>query len=108
MNTPYHYAVAYAEQLKNDDEMKQEPVAWIIQSASGEPMLIWNDIRIKYDSNIVKQPDIPLYINSVKELTDEEIEQVWDEVFNKTVWADVEGNDYVEFAKAILKKATEK
>lgn len=25
MNTPYHYAVAYAEQLKKDDEMKQEP-----------------------------------------------------------------------------------
>jgi hypothetical protein len=46
--------------------------------------------------------DIPLYTHPVKELTDEEIEDVYYKDFN---WAD---EDYVKFARAILRKAQEK
>ena len=46
---------------------------------------------------------IPLYTHPVKELTDEEIAEVFWEVANQTV-----KEPAIEFAKAILRKAQEK
>ena len=96
MNTPYHYAVALAE------EMKKEPFAYAYCPKDS------HEWKLDFDKPSVFLKLEPLFTHPIKELTDEEIEQVWNEVFNKTVWADVEGNDYVEFAKAILRKAQEK
>ena len=51
---------------------------------------------------IPQKNDIPLYTNPVKELTDEEI---------VNVWHDYQGEDrrpFVNFARAILRKAQEK
>jgi hypothetical protein len=47
-------------------------------------------------------------IYPVKELTDEEIDQVVDEVWKANPWSDVEGLDINAFARAILRKAQEK
>ena len=43
-----------------------------------------------------------------KTLTDEEIDQVVDEVWKANPWSDVEGLDINAFARAILRKASEK
>jgi len=44
----------------------------------------------------------------IKELSDEEINAVYHEVWNSNKWSDVEGIDIEKFARAILKKASEK
>jgi hypothetical protein len=52
----------------------------------------------------VGEYDIPLYTHPVKELTDEEIMKIWGEEDNElyySKWA------FIEFARAILKKAQE-
>ena len=64
--------------------MNNEPVAWINRKGEFMPE--------KMDSF-----DIPLYTHPVKELTDEEIEEL---IWNTT--------DMKDFAKAILRKAQEK
>ena len=53
------------DSLKNalifiDNAKQSEPVAWIKQGKYGYPMLVFNGV-FKYDSIVVKQPDIPLY-----------------------------------------------
>jgi hypothetical protein len=48
-----------------------------------------------------KKVDIPLYTHPVKELTDEEINEIF-----RTTWLDLQ--DYMDFARAILRKAQEK
>jgi hypothetical protein len=74
--------------------MNNEPVAWINRKGEFMPE--------KVDSF-----DIPLYTHPVKELTDEEI----DELANKYLYVlnDVPyANDIKDFARAILRKAQEK
>ena len=76
--------------------MNHEPVAWMLVDAS------WNDF-CRY-SSYPSDGAIPLYTHPVKELTDEEIDNVGDEVSNLI-------DTYAgrrEFARAILRKAQEK
>ena len=73
--------------------MKNEPVAWIEPDVIPLTHIIKAVVRREQD----EQYSIPLYTHPVKELTDEEITKLhlecWDEI---------------EFARAILKKASEK
>lgn len=74
--------------------MNNEPVAWLSQGGDVS--------RSKdYFEEMGFKDLIPLYTHSVKELTDEEI----NEIFSKT-WLDLK--DYKDFARAILRKAGEK
>jgi hypothetical protein len=73
--------------------MNNEPVAWMLVDEN------WNDF-CRY-SSYPTNGAIPLYTHPAKTLTDEEI----NEIFSKT-WLDLK--DYKDFARAILKKASEK
>ena len=79
-----------------------EPVAWI--SVLGIDLIgqKFTDVRVSLTKTDVAS--IPLYTHPVKELTDEEIIEVWgniEETFNEEYDAKV-------FARAILRKAQEK
>ena len=76
--------------------MNNEPVAWFEQDPDMKS--IW------YQADQDSPNAIPLYTHPVKELTDEEIEQVYKEThFSETI-----GDcDYMDFARAILRKAQE-
>ena len=79
--------------------MNNEPVAWIANDA---------DLPLKEDGSYWLYPEnpnkdnlyIPLYTHPVKELTDEEITAIW---YQPTL-----RYDPVAFARAILRKASEK
>ena len=74
--------------------MNNEPVAWM-------DYLEHSDV---YDLNVSGR-GIPLYTHPVKELTDEEIRGVADEVFSTYKnWHHYQ----IDFARAILRKAQEK
>jgi hypothetical protein len=73
--------------------MNNEPVAWG-----------WYDLEIKrffphWDEDLMENKEgcIPLYTHPVKELTDEEITNLFRAA-----------SDHIEFARAILRKAQEK
>ena len=51
---------------------------------------------------------IPLYTHPVKELTDEEIIDIYRQIGGNKEWAIGGMNDAIPFAKAILRKAQEK
>ena len=72
--------------------MNNEPVAWMFEK-DGAYMCIKHDSRVNYDGGI------PLYTHPAKTLTDEEILEVIKER---------ETPSYMNFARAILKKASEK
>jgi hypothetical protein len=80
--------------------MNNEPVAWMFQGAFD----ISNDVSFEKPNPDIYPNPIPLYTHPVKELTDEEL-------FN--VYADLEevytGNNFpVDLGRAILRKAQEK
>ena len=80
--------------------MNNEPVAWM-ETYKGEPNnLDWDKSNLNYGSEF--HDVVPLYTHPVKELTDEEIEQVWTEVTCQEL------NVPYSFARAILRKAQEK
>ena len=69
-----------------------EPVAWMqVPHKDNKPT--------KFSLVKTWEDDIPLYTHPMRELTDEEIMQVGDEVFSCGM---------IDFARAILKKASEK
>ena len=79
-----------------------KPVAWISQDVLDADHIIKAVVRREQD----EQHTIPLYTHPVKELTDEEI----DELANKYLYVlnDVPyANDIKDFARAILRKAQE-
>ena len=76
--------------------MKNEPVAWM-SSVGGEFVYVGYEPAEGYLA-------IPLYTHPAKTLTDEEIEQIGKEYGIKSVCQFA----YYEFAKAILRKASEK
>jgi hypothetical protein len=81
--------------------MNNEPIVWINLDRLKDEALYLADCVSKAKvefAGIVT----PLYTHPAKELTDEEIEEVYYKDFN---WAD---EDYVKFARAILRKAQEK
>jgi hypothetical protein len=84
-----------------------EPVAFIKQGDDGYPRLVQNPLlTFSYSSILVKQPDIPLYTHPMRELTDEEI---YAEMI-KCIDEPEDGHTfrYKDFARAVLKKASEK
>ena len=88
--------------MGEDSEMN-EPVAWISRDVLDADHIIKAVVRREQD----EQHTIPLYTHPVKELTDEEI----DELANKYLYVlnDVPyANDIKDFARAILRKAQEK
>jgi len=80
--------------------MNNKPVAWMTENR----YLITKDENL---ANIIKEkgeePIIPLYTHPAKTLTDEEIANIWDEFS-----ALQSPKDIKDFARAILKRASEK
>ena len=80
--------------------MNNEPVAWM-QTWENQDGFSRRTVNIEQ----IGKNDIPLYTHPVKELTDEEIEEVWlDDVGLKNT----NYSDIVRFARAILRKVQEK
>jgi len=78
--------------------MNNEPVAWMKTLPDGT---VYGFGQTKTNDEF----DIPLYTHPVKELTDEEIREVADEVFKDYKnWHHYQ----IDFARAILRKAQEK
>jgi hypothetical protein len=81
--------------------MNNEPVAWM-ELYYGEPNnLSWTDAELRDSGEVYKT--IPLYTHSVKELTDEEISQVYKEVSEP--FGEKRLYEIHDFARAILRKA---
>ena len=77
--------------------MNNEPVAWMSQGGDVS--------RSKdYFEEMGFKDLIPLYTHPVKELTDEEIAEVFDNTFKVRDFDDA----FLKFARAILRKAQEK
>ncbi len=106
-----------AELSKNVDELEEEllkathpnaePVAWVL--ADKKNKYIRSIMAVQHDFVPQGCVEIPLYPTpQIKELSDEEINAVYHEVWNSNKWSDVEGIDIEKFARAILKKASEK
>jgi hypothetical protein len=75
-----------------------KPVAWM-ELYYGEPNNIsWTDAELRDSGEVYKT--VPLYTHPAKTLTDEEIWELADMV--------LENSDVIGFARAILKKASEK
>ena len=78
-----------------------KPVAWI---GKNELQFGFTDTRVTNEKE--SWDDIPLYTHPVKELTDEEISQVYKEVSEP--FGEKRLYEIHDFARAILKKASEK
>jgi hypothetical protein len=81
--------------------MNNEPVVWTSQDVLDADHIIKAVVRREQD----EQHTIPLYTTpQIKELSDEEIIEIGNAVVNL-----IDSNEgWIEFAKAILKKASEK
>ena len=85
---------------KGTREMNNEPVAWI--DPYDLERLPLNDCWVNGEKS--KWVDIPLYTHPAKTLTDEEIIEIGNAVTNL-----IDSNEgWIEFARAILRKAQEK
>ena len=87
-----------------------KPVAWM-ETYKGEPNnLDWDKSNLNYGSEF--HDVVPLYTHPVKELTDEEIYACFHQYFvlgePKPTHYELEYEDLIEFARAILRKAQEK
>jgi hypothetical protein len=88
--------------------MNNEPVAWAIKSDGDFTEIGWDDevlyeVEEWYTAQGWQYEYIPLYTHPVKELTDEEIIAVGNAVVNH-----IDSNEgWIEFARAILRKAQE-
>ena len=76
-----------------------KPVAWI------DPKELDMDVSTSVTKNKQFDTDIPLYTHPAKPLTDEEIKEIATEHIRMTLGGERFG--YIEFAKAILRKAQE-
>ena len=74
-----------------------KPVAWI-----GKPELQFGFTDTRVTNEKESWDDIPLY--TLKELTDEEITEIFDTTFEVRDYED----SFIKFARAILRKAQEK
>jgi hypothetical protein len=84
--------------------MNNEPVAWM----NSKGYIIPNDVKEaeKVDDFVFKSYSIPLYTHLAKTLTNEEITDIAKEYIHQRLEGERFG--YVDFARAILKKAQEK
>ena len=81
--------------------MNNEPVAWM-ELYYGEPNnLAWTDAELKDSGEVYKT--VPLYTHPAKDLEDIDINITWNENSMRDF-----GKDELNFARAILRKASEK
>ena len=80
--------------------MNNEPVAWML--ADKEKEYIRSIMAVQHDFVPQGCVEIPLYTHPVKELTDEEILECWNETHPAVVCLNAE---LPLFARAILRKA---
>jgi hypothetical protein len=83
--------------------MNNEPVAWISVLGIDHIGQKFTDVRVSLTKTDVAS--IPLYTHPVKELTDEEISQVYKEVSEP--FGEKRLYEIHDFARAILRKAQE-
>jgi len=95
----------------NANELADEPVAWMqVHYKDGTPT--------KFSKVKTWEDDIPLYTHPAKTLTDEEIEEIIKKIASNneyvySLYEDFEGIEFsrvgiFDFARAILRKASEK
>jgi len=77
--------------------MNNEPVAWMYERPNGSAKLTFVKEKMLWED----MTETPLYTHPVKTLTDGEILQVRKDL-------DWETDEWIDFAKAILRKAQEK
>ena len=82
--------------------MNNKPVAWMLADKEAEH--IRSIMAVQHDFVPEGCVEIPLYTHPVKELTDEEIEQIWKDCMESPY---MQVNNPVGFARAILRKAQE-
>ena len=83
---------------------ENEPVAWMVDGVLFNSL--GTALNISFD---IEQPCIPLYTHPVKELTDEEIWELHQEHIDEvTCGHSMKTVGFIEFARAILRKAQEK
>jgi len=81
--------------------MNNEPVAWM--------QVHYKDNRpTKFSKVQTWEDDIPLYTHPAKTLTDEEILQEAENMFGTYFFESIDDPYWIEFARAILRKAQEK
>ena len=83
--------------------MNNEPVAWMIKTLDGRSLMLYGEEQPPKFKEDVQY--IPLYTHPVKELTDEEIEGVYQSLQLEDY---IRKQDRIDFARAILRKAQEK
>ena len=90
--------------------MNNEPVAWMIKTLDGRSLMLYGEEQPPKFKEDVQY--IPLYTHPVKELTDEEIEEIAEEFKDVDYTLDDEEAfdvfNHRGFARAILRKAQEK
>jgi len=77
--------------------MNNEPVAWLVQYKDRHEFM-WSKPEHLFEALACE----PLYTHPAKTLTDEEIIEIWSGMETDT------GEQNIEFARAILRKASEK
>ena len=84
--------------------MNNEPVAWMVDGVLFTSL--GAALNISFD---IEQPCIPLYTHPVKELTDEEIDELWDNYLSVRYeyGEELQILGVHEFARAVLRKAQE-
>jgi hypothetical protein len=82
-------------------QMNNEPVAWINRKGKR-----WRTWLLEWDKDDEAEINTPLYTHPAKTLTDEEIANTWDDV-RKDATLKSSMKDIQDFARAILKKASE-
>ena len=88
--------------MKQERERNNEPVAWISVLGIDHIGQKFTDVRVSLTKTDVAS--IPLYTHPVKELTDEEIIKVYEDMLGVASAR----SSAIDFAKAILRKAQEK
>ena len=87
--------------------IEQEPVAWIKQNIETLEAELHFAKPVEYWASTANNPDIPLYTQPMRELTDEEINEEIEITFGKII--DPEAlQDEIDLARRILKKASKK
>ena len=87
--------------------MNNEPVAWMLADKEAEH--IRSIMAVQHDFVPEGCVEIPLYTHPVKELTDEEIWELHQEHIDEvTCGHSMKTVGFIEFARAILRKASEK
>jgi hypothetical protein len=79
--------------------MNNEPVAWMYEKPNGASKLSFVKEKMLWED----MTETPLYTHPVKELTDEEIIKVYEDMLGV---ASAKGSA-IDFARAILRKAQE-